>query len=197
MGTEGQRGRLDVADEAFVHFGGHFSREVRSSAALEAMLCEYFELPFSVLSFHGDWIRLDLADRSLLGSEAMRQGRFARLGFDLILGSRVLDVAHRFRLRVGPLTYAQFRELMPTGRLLRPVCHLVRTHVGPEFDFDVQPVLAPRQAPHLLLGVDAPDPPRLGWNTWLRTLPIERAFDGVSFSLAGAGTWVVENGSKR
>jgi predicted component of type VI protein secretion system len=81
---------------------------------------------------------------------------------------------------------------MPTGKLLRPVTHFVRTYAGAEMAFDVEPVLAPNEAPPCVLYGDSPDPPRLGWNTWLRRDPVPRQFDGVSFSLEGSGTWVVE-----
>ena len=193
MATGGQRRRVEVDDEAFLYYSGHFGRAVRSASALEAALNEYFELPMSVAEFHGDWIRLDISERSQLGSQARPQGSYARLGYDLVVGSRVFDVAGRFRVRVGPLTYAQFREFMPTGSMLRPVSHFVRTFAGCEFDFDVQPLLLRNEAPHLLLGNEGPDPPRLGWNTWLRTHPVARVFGGVSFSLEGAQNWVLQD----
>ena len=69
----------------------------------------------------------------------------------------------------------------------------VRTFAGCEFDFDVQPLLLRNEAPHLLLGNEGPDPPRLGWNTWLRTHPVARVFGGVSFSLEGAQNWVLQD----
>jgi type VI secretion system protein ImpH len=191
-GTEGLKSRVAVHDDLFRAHGGHFARRVPPAVSLEAMLRDYFELPFEVVQFHGDWIQLDLAERSRFATPGRQRGDFMRLGRDLIVGSRVIEAATRFRVRVGPVSYAEFRELMPTGGLLRPICDLVRSYVGREFAFDVQPVLRARQAPPLTLGGFGPDPPRLGWNTWLRHEPVDREFSGVSFSVEGSGRRVVE-----
>jgi type VI secretion system protein ImpH len=102
---------------------------------------------------------------------------------DAIVGGHAYDVKGRFRIRVGPLRFETFRRFMPTGDLLRPFCQLARSYVGSELAFDVRPVLLPNEAPPLRLAADPPDSPRLGWNTWLRSAPVPRTFDGVSFSL--------------
>jgi type VI secretion system protein ImpH len=91
----------------------------------------------------------------------------------------------KFRLRIGPLTYAEFCRFFPDGGdLLRPVCQLARSYVGPEFAFDLQLVLKPAEAPGLRLGGKAGVRSRLGWNTWLRSRPLTREVDDVVFTLA-------------
>jgi type VI secretion system protein ImpH len=86
---------------------------------------------------------------------------------DVIVGERVWDVQSKFRLRVGPLTYPQFRRLMPGGDGLRPLCELTRSYAGPELSFDVQPVLRAADVPPCRLGAVDDDPAQLGWNTWI------------------------------
>ena len=181
-GTRGHTGRLTVHDDAFLWFSGHFARRTRTASALEEMLNDYFELPVRIVQFEGEWLGLGLDQRSVLPTSLDERGRFNRLGHDTILGAHVWDVQGRFRVRVGPLRYTQFREFMPGGTLLDPFCDFTRAYVGAEFAFDVQPVLAPREAIPCCLGSDVPDRPRLGWNTWLRTKDVEHEFDDVAFT---------------
>jgi len=181
LGTSGLRGRLEVVDEAFLYYGGHFAHFPRSASALEQILGDYFGTPIVVQQVQGQWLTLDLEEQSRLPSPRPGVGRHNRLGVDVVVGSRVWDVQSKFRLRVGPLTYEQFRGLMPNGRTLRPLCQLTRTYAGPELDFDVQPVLKPNEVPWCQLGAGG-DGALLGWNTWLRKHPFTREVIGPTFS---------------
>ena len=74
----------------------------------------------------------------------------------------------RFRVRLGPLDWSEFRDLLPAGTAFWPLVELVRLATGPEFDFDVQLVLKAEVVPPLRLGVaDEQGAPYLGWSTWL------------------------------
>ena len=168
LGTRGLRGRLGVEDEAFVYYGGHFAHWPRSAVALEAVLADYFGVPVRAEQLHGQWLRLGPEDRSLMPGPECPEGRNCQLGMNVIAGERVWDVQSKFRLRVGPLTYAQFRSLMPNGDALRPLAQMARTYVGLEFDFDVQLVLRAAEVPWCRLG-PGEDAPHLGWNTWMRS----------------------------
>jgi type VI secretion system protein ImpH len=182
-GTARTRGRTHLHDDVFASFAGLFSRTTRPAVGLEALLTAYFELPVTVEQFEPEWLLLEVADRTLLPTSAEPRGRHNQLGRDTILGHRRCDAQGRFRLRVGPVAYAVYREFMPVGSLLEPFCELTRAYAGPELAFDVQPVLAPREAPPCHLGGERPDRPHLGWNTWLRSQPVDREFDGIRFSL--------------
>jgi len=63
---------------------------------------------------------------------------------------------------------------MPTGDALIPLCQLLRAYVGPEFDFDVQPVLKAAETPRARLGGRRADGSYLGWNTWVQSQPRAR-----------------------
>ena len=95
-------------------------------------------------------------------------------------GQRVWDVQSKFRLRVGPIGYEEFRRLMPSGDRLLPLCQFVRTYAGPEWDFDVQLVLRRREVPECRLDGNA----RLGWNIWVRSGEFQRDVDDAVFRLA-------------
>jgi type VI secretion system protein ImpH len=182
-GTAGLRGRMHFDDEALLFFAGNFSHHPRSALALERMLCDYFDLAFHVKQFQGQWLRISDEDRSLLPSVRRPQGQNARLGRGFVVGERVWDVQCRFRLRVGTVGYAQFLRLMPSGDMLRSLCELTRLYVGPELDFDVQPMLRGEEAPWSQLGGDGAEAPRLGWNTWIRCQPFQRNVEDAVFSL--------------
>ena len=183
FGTGGLRGRLACADEVFLRFAGHFARRPRPAVCLARMLSAYFELPVEIEQFRGDWLTLPVAERTRLPTEADPSGSNARLGADAVLGSHSFDMTGGFRVRVGPLPWEAFRRFLPTGDLLRPMSDLVRTYVGPEFAFDVVPILAPNEAPACRLSDEGPDVPRLGWNTWVRRDPVAKTFSGVGFTL--------------
>lgn len=182
LGTGGLRRRVDFDDEAFLFYGGLFAHYPRSAISLELMLGNYFEMPVQVKQFYGQWLYLRAEDWSLLPTAASPQGMNCRLGRDVVVGERVWDVESKFRVRLGPVSYAQFRRFFPSGDALRPLCQLVRTYVGPHLDFDVQPVLLGAEVPWCRLGGDG-DVSRLGWNTWIRSHAFDRHVDDAVFSL--------------
>jgi type VI secretion system protein ImpH len=183
MGTAGLRGRLAFDDEAFLYYAGHFAHAPRSAVALEGVLEDYFAMPIRVEQLHGQWLPLDRDDQALMPSELHPQGQNNQLGLDVVIGERVWDVQSKFRVRVGPLSYRQFRTLMPNGDGLRPLCQLARTYAGAEFDFDVQAVLAPAEVPWCRLGSEADGEAYLGWNTWVRCEAFTDVVKDAVFSL--------------
>jgi type VI secretion system protein ImpH len=175
--------RLD--DLTLAYFGGFLSRRVGNATSLEAMLADYLGLPVEVRQFRGQWLVLDEANQSRLGEGALG----CALGVNAVAGDRVWDVQSKFRVRVGPLSYDRFLEFLPDKAPQRErksfflLCHLVRTYVGPEVDFDVQVVLRKEDVPECQLADGNGAGPRLGWNTWVRSAPYPRdagdaVFDG-------------------
>src|SRR5262249_27204564 len=177
LGTPGLRGRLEVDDQAFLYYGGHFAHFPRSASALGQILGDYFGTPIVVQQVQGQWLYLELEEQSRLPGASRGLGRNNRLGGDVVVGARVWGGPRQVRLRVGPLSYAEFRGLMPDGHALRPLCQMTRTYVGPGLDFDVQPVLMPDEVPWCRLEAGG-DGPLLGWNTWVRNRPFTREVDG-------------------
>jgi type VI secretion system protein ImpH len=180
MGTDGLRGRLEIDDEAFLFYSGHFAHFPRSAAALQQILGDYFGLPIEVLQMHGQWLQLPESEQAVMPGAANPNGLNNALGVSLIVGERVWDVQSKFRLKVGPLTYAQFQQFLPGGPALRSICQLTRSYVGPEFDFDVQLVLRPEEVPASRSGGRQT---RLGWDSWARTREFSRFAEDAVFSL--------------
>ena len=58
-----------------------------------------------------------------------RRAEGATLGSGAVLGGRVWDRQHKFRIRLGPLTLEQYESFLPGGALLRKLVDWVR-HVS-------------------------------------------------------------------
>jgi type VI secretion system protein ImpH len=164
MGTQGLRGRLQVDDAALLFYAGLLAQHPRAASALEGMLTDYFEVPVQVTQFIGQWLSLAEGNRSRLGW----RGANHRLGVDAVAGSRVWDQQAKFRLRLGPLTYAEFMRFLPTGTAFRVLVELSRFFAGQEFDFDLQLLLKAAEVPFCRIGGTSVQTPRLGWSTWLK-----------------------------
>ena len=175
VGTRQLKNRMAVSDEIPLYYAGYFAHRPRSAAALGALLSDYLGMTVQVRPFCGQWLYLDDDDQTRLFESASLTEQHQRLGIDAVVGERVWDFNGRFRLRLESLDYRQFVRLMPGGDLLLAVTQLTRLYVGPEFDFEVQPVLKTDEIPICQLVCDDrgdnPDGdtfvPRLGWNTWL------------------------------
>jgi type VI secretion system protein ImpH len=185
LGTGGLRDRRHVDDEAFVFYSGHFAHFPRSAVSLEAMLGDYFEMPVRVWQAQGQWLVLEETDRSRLPSLGNGQGFNCRLGVNVIAGDRVWDVQSKFRVRIGPLSYCQFRRFMPDGDGLRALGQMTRAYVGPELDFDVQVVLRAGEVPGCRLASAGAEAPRLGWNTWVHGEAFAQDVEDAVFGAEG------------
>ena len=183
LGTRGTRRRLTVEDEALAFYAGHFAHRPRSAAAMEAILQDYFAVPATLEQFVGQWLRVEPADRTQLPRAGQKTPQNTQLGSTALLGTRIWDVQSRFRIRLGPLTYEQYCRFLPGSCGLAEANDLASVFAGPQFDFDVQPVLLEREVPRCKLGAADPVKQRLGRNIWLRTKPFERDFDRAAFQV--------------
>lgn len=168
-----------IDDLGLLYYSGFFAQRPRNPTNLKLLLADYFGVPVEVQPFQGQWLALPESDQTQLGVMGV-------LGENTIAGSHVWDRASRFRLRLGPLGYDRFNELLP-DRAPAPerksfflVSQLARLFVGGEYDFDIQLVLAAWEVPEVELADSQGAGPRLGWNTWLISdTPQSNADDAV------------------
>jgi type VI secretion system protein ImpH len=190
MGTPALRNRLQIAwrptdevrpaprvlaqanDLVLIYFSGLLAHRPRCAVGLKQLVAEYTGLPTEVRQFQGQWLLIEPDKQSRLG---MRDGN-AELGTNFVVGERVFDAQSKIRIRLGPLPFERFQEYLP-DRTPFPECkaifeliHMVRLYIGPEFDFDIQLVLAAETVPETQLPEGTADGPQLGWNSWLRTM---------------------------
>jgi type VI secretion system protein ImpH len=157
LGTPGMRDRDAVPDFAKLFYSGLLARHVRNADGLAALLSGFFRVPVEIEQFVGHWMRLRAQDCTRVGAAAASLGRGA------MLGSRVWDRQHKFRIRLGPLTLAQYESFLPGGSAISRMVSWVRQYLGFELEWDLALVLARGEVPKARLGGYG----RLGWTTWL------------------------------
>jgi len=159
LGAEKVRRRDRVGDFAKLYFAGLLSRQVRNRDGLAAILSGYFRIPVRIEEFVGHWMRLRQEDRTRVGAGASG----AQLALGTVLGSRVWDRQHKFRVHLGPLTLAQYEAFLPGGEAIAHLVDWVRQYLGFELEWDARLVLKYEEVPKLQLGRQR----RLAWTTWL------------------------------
>lgn len=169
FGTPGQVGRLSTPHEHLRFFAGYLATPAhRPAVALEAMLSAILAETVVIETMIPRRETLAEHERTRLDRDG-----FARLGDEALLGASVVRVDGAFRLRMGPMSYARFRALMPDGTLLPQMMQLARLYAGTALYFDVRLTLKREEVPPLRLGAPGDargggaDGPRLGWNTWM------------------------------
>jgi type VI secretion system protein ImpH len=151
------RTRETLPDLAKFFHVGALARHVRNADGLRNILEHFFRVPVRIEQFVGHWMSLGARERSYLAREG------ATLGEGAVLGARVWDRQHKFRIQLGPLTLDQYESFLPGGQPLRKLVDWVRLYLSLELDWDVRLVLARDEVPPIVLGRDG----QLGWTTWL------------------------------
>jgi type VI secretion system protein ImpH len=134
------------------------------------MLGEAFGVPVVVQQFQSQWLSLEPAEQTAMPSARQPEGLNCQLGVTAIAGDRIWSIESKFRVRLGPLSYEAFQNLLPGTRSLTQLGQTVRMYAGPELDFDAQLILRREEVPGCQLvptGLGA----RLGWNTWAASVP--------------------------
>lgn len=159
-----------INDLALLRHSSLLANRPRSMPGLVALLTQYFGLRFEIRPFSGQWLKLEPASQAQLVEPSQCQ-----LGVNVVAGERIWDLNSIFRVRIGPLHYRDFVELLPditpvaARKSFFLVSQLIRFFVGPEFDFELQLLLFGEEVPECVLQ-EVPEGTlgaRLGWNTWL------------------------------
>jgi type VI secretion system protein ImpH len=159
LGAPALADRDAVPDSAKRHFAGILAAPTRHASGLRLILSRFFGVPVSVEPWRGHWITLPEEGRTRLSG--------ARLGESTVVGTRVWDCQHKFRIVIGPLRYADFARFLPGGQSLVKLADWVRDYVRDPLDWDVSLHLKRDDVPALRLQGNTAHGARLGWNTWL------------------------------
>ncbi|MDX2039568.1 MAG: type VI secretion system baseplate subunit TssG [Isosphaeraceae bacterium] len=181
---ESRRVLTRIDDFSLLYYGGLLAQRTRNASGLEAMLADYFGLPVQVVQFVGQWLMLEPENQSSLGSA----GANNRLGVDCVAGERVWDIQGKIRIRVGPLDFERFLDFVPNRadaarhNAYFRIVQLTRFYVGPDLDFEIQPILRREDVPECRMTDDLAQRPLLGWNTWIRSQPLDHDADDAVFA---------------
>lgn len=165
------RERDAVPDLAKLHYAGRLVCQTRHTEGLQAIVADFFKLPVSIEQFIGHWLTLPPDCHCLLGSSP----ETGTLGVTAAIGERVWDCQHKFRIVLGPMSFADYRRLLPGGDSLKRLVAWVRNYIGDELIWDVNLVLRKDEVPPLKLGKTA----QLGWTAWLTSGPLSEDADDL------------------
>lgn len=167
LGMEAFQNRDAVQDAAKLYFAGRLACQTRNAEGLESILQEYFEMPSEIHTFVGRW--MDLPPDSICRLGASRET--GSLGVNTILGSRFFEGQLNFRIRLGPMSLADYERMLPHGEAFQRLQFWVLNYCGEHYFWDAQLVLKAAEVPETRLGQAG----RLGWTTWLKTRPFAAA----------------------
>lgn len=150
----------------------------KSPDGLKAVVGHYFDVPVEVQEFVGEWLALPDEVLLALGSRSAS----AELGKTTILGRRVWSTAHKFRLRVGPLSREDYCSFRPGEDRALTLHDFVRNYVGDELEWDIEFVVDENEIGALYLNQGR----ALGFDSWLtgpegRTLTAQSVVVGRQF----------------
>jgi type VI secretion system protein ImpH len=174
IGSPALQGRDEIGDFAKLHFAGLMANQRRPAAGLVTILRAYFKLPVAIEQFVGHWMKIPLDGQTRIGM----QDRGNRLGTSAVLGRKVWDCQHKFRLVIGPLDYEDYQRMLPGGDSMRRLLDWVRHYAGMVLDWDVRLILKQEQVPRLALGAR-----RLGWTSFLASAPASRDSEQLLINL--------------
>jgi len=139
---------------------GLIGMKVRSASLLSGVVSHYFgNVPVRVQEYVRHKTTIDPMQRNRLGVVN------CALGVSSMLGEKVYDVNTKFRLRVGALEFAAYREFLPGGRDYAVLRELVAFTLVDHFEYDVELLLRADDVPRTTLAQD--NQCRLGYSTWL------------------------------
>jgi type VI secretion system protein ImpH len=159
LGEDSLRDRDAVCDHAKLFVSGHLVRETRNAEGLERILATFFQASVRVEPWVFDWLPLAPEQRTRLGFGRVGE----QIGVGAVVGAAVPDVQSRFRVRLGPLSFAQYESHLPGGRAFAQLLAWLRNYIGVELAWDVRLVLSRDEVPSASLGSRT----RLGWTTWI------------------------------
>jgi type VI secretion system protein ImpH len=152
-----------VEDSMLARYAGVLRQRPASAAVLAQVLSHHFGVAVALQEGVGYWDRLAAGERSTLGSAPG-----AVLGQAAVLGERCWRPDLRVRVRIGPLTRAQFERFLPRASGARTLCTLLGQFGAPTLVYEVVLVLARSELRPMRLAAGSQ---RLGRDGYLITAP--------------------------
>lgn len=145
---------------SLLRYSGILSQHPRSAWGLETMLGDAFSYaPVKVMQCSRRRVKIPLSQRLLLG----RAG--SSLGTDSVIGEQIEDHTGKFRLRVGPVNFSRFQQLLPGSEENERLTILTRFYLQDPLEYDMELILKEGETSSVCLGSETTS--RLGMDTWI------------------------------
>ena len=159
---EDLRGRRPLPLRALLGIAGLLADHRRSGPAITRVLRLYLEAPVALEQLRGRWLEIDEEERTHLGTANHT------LGQRTVLGSRMWDAMGAIGIKIGPLPYRRFRQLLPGGEDHVRLAGLLRLLTRRRVDCQIELTLDPAERPPAKLSGDDDEPGvRLDQSAWL------------------------------
>ena len=158
-------GREHDQNDVEAYFAAAFRTRPVSSFAVAAALADHFGVPVDIEQFVGCWDTLNPEQQTIMG----RSG--AALGHGATLGQRIWRCDLRIRLNIGPLDATQRDRCLPNGAIATGMKRMLQRFGMSNLDCEVRLLLKPECVHPAALGANKPLPDRLGWGSFLATVP--------------------------
>ncbi len=152
---------LGIPPQSLLYYSGLLWQHPQSPAGLKVILEHYFSVPFSIKSFEGRWLKLDLDESCRIG----KNGQYNSLGNGAMLGTKVWDSTTQILLRIGPLDKNTFHQFLKTGSAYKALLKLTKFYLPDHYRTKLNLVVKAQDVcPTQLNGKS-----QLGWTTWLKS----------------------------
>jgi type VI secretion system protein ImpH len=101
---------MALPDESLLPYSGLIAQKPHSAVALGNILSDYFRIKAKIEQFFGQWLELDTESISTLGQAN------SSLGTNAIIGTRIWEQQSKFRVRLGAMSFKEFRISCRTAR---------------------------------------------------------------------------------
>ncbi|MBF0235357.1 MAG: type VI secretion system baseplate subunit TssG [Desulfamplus sp.] len=159
-GTENSN-RLDIVPRtARLYYSGRLMHPTMNAEGLCAILSDYFGVAAHIEQYVGQWLTIPEENRWYIG----KSKHTGSLGQNCVVGKRVWDCQHKFRVVLGPMKRFTYNRLVPGNTGFDLLKAWIKSYVGLLFDWEVQLVLLADEVPELKPNKTI----QLGYTSWLR-----------------------------
>ncbi|MES2771392.1 MAG: type VI secretion system baseplate subunit TssG [Pseudomonadota bacterium] len=176
IGLPSMQQRDAIPDFAKLHYASRLSAQTRHAEGLAAVLSGFLKLPVSIKEFVGHWMTLPEDERCVLSASAGTSA--CTLGGNTVLGRKVWNCQHKFRVVMGPLSLSQLKKMLPGTQSVQQLIAWIRSYAGLSYAWDLNLILQKEELPELRLGKQS----QLGWTSWLRSRPAQQDDKQLCFS---------------
>lgn len=148
-----------MPDETKRCFAGRLAHSVPNAEGLEALLEDFFNTQVRIEEFIGEWLDIPDDNYCCLNDDCTT----GQLGSSAIIGTRSWQCQHKFRIKLGPMTFEAYQRMLPTGGNMQSLVDIVRNYIGFELNWDINLILEKEEIPDTRLGTLG----QLGWTAWL------------------------------